>query len=217
MKKIYEIFCLVIYSVLLGIYYLLPYIGIVIIIFIIGECTSGNETEKSVVQKKSQIERREELSRIGDEETQQNRVEQINPIDEQYLSNSLNTGATPYKNKRLKGQTSKVKVTTSSGTDCDIVVIIKHNDEIVRNAYIKAGDSYTLAIPNGTFQVFFYGGRGWNPNKEMPNGYTGGFVADESFSKDDPIRINNQILEYELRLQRNGNFTTRPSNRGEIF
>ncbi len=217
MKKIYEIFCLVIYSVLLGIYYLLPYIGIVIIIFIIGECTSGNETEKSVVQKKSQIERIEELSRIWDEETQQNRVEQINPIDEQYLSNSLNTGAIPYKNKQLKGQASKVKVTTSSGTDCDIVVIIKHNDEIVRNAYIKAGDSYTLTIPNGTFQVFFYGGRGWNPNKEMSNGYTGGFVTDESFTKDNPISINNQILEYELILQRNGNFNTKPSNRSEIF
>ena len=51
----------------------------------------------------------------------------------------------------------------------------------------------------------------------MGNGVKGGFVKDEIFSKDNPQEIYSGILTYVLQLQRDGNFQTRGSSRGEIF
>ena len=45
----------------------------------------------------------------------------------------------------------------------------------------------------------------------------GGFVVNESFSKDKPVTLVYQGLEYELILQQNGNFSTDPSSASEIF
>ena len=65
-------------------------------------------------------------------------------------------------------------------------------------------------------KYFFYGGKGWDPTKDM-NGYQGGFVYQETFSKDDPIDLDGQRLEYELILQQNGNFQTKGSSENEVF
>ena len=51
----------------------------------------------------------------------------------------------------------------------------------------------------------------------MPNGENGGFVANESYSKDSPVTLDYQILTYELIPQRNGNFSTQQSNASEVF
>lgn len=51
---------------------------------------------------------------------------------------------------------------------------------MVANAYIKAGSAYKFNLAKGNHQVFFYGGRGWIPNKVVPNGQGSGFVAKES-------------------------------------
>lgn len=52
----------------------------------------------------------------------------------------------------------------------------------------------------------------------MKNGeMKGGFIADESFSKDFPQTLVNQILEYELVLQQHGNFSTKPSDQNEAL
>lgn len=135
-----------------------------------------------------------------------------------YISNSLSTGSLAYSNESsYYGSDSKISITTSSSSNCDVVVILKSNGRIVRNAYIKAGGSYSFSIPNGRYQVFFYGGRGWNPNKTMANGQTGGFVANESYSKDSPVSLNYQELTYELIPQANGNFSTQQSSSSEIF
>lgn len=141
------------------------------------------------------------------------------PIEESpYYHNSLSTGISPYlSNATSFDDESQISVMTSSSSNCDVVVIVKRGGEIARNAYIKAGGSYTFNIPNGTYQVFFYGGKGWNPNKEMPNGMKGGFVANESYSKDSPVSLEYQGLTYELILQPNGNFSTQQSNANEIF
>ncbi len=46
--------------------------------------------------------------------------------------------------------------------------------------------------------VFFYSGTGWNPNKQMPssscNSLRGGFVSNESVTKDNYINLYNQIM-----------------------
>lgn len=147
------------------------------------------------------------------------RVEQENY--NRYIYNSLNTGATPY--ARYYGGNSscndygcsQIKVRTSNS---DVLVTIKKNDKVVRHAFIQAGDSYTFSFSNGTYQAFFYYGKGWNPEKEMKNGeLRGGFIANEDFGKDAPQYLSNNVLEYELIMQQNGNFSTRPSNPEEAL
>ena len=138
--------------------------------------------------------------------------------DNPYYNNSLRTGTSPYASYGTSvSDESQISVTTSSNSNCDVVVIIKSGGEIARNAYIKAGGSFTFYIPNGMYQVFFYGGKGWNPDKSMPGGLTGGFVANESFSKDSPVTLNHQGLTYELIPQSNGNFSTQQSSASEVF
>lgn len=138
--------------------------------------------------------------------------------DNPYYNNSLRTGSSPYTNShRSVGDESEICVRTSSNSNCDVVVIVKSGDVIARNAYIKAGGSHTFYLSNGTYQVFFYGGKGWNPDKAMPNGLQGGFVANESYSKDYPVSLEYQSLTYELIPQPNGNFSTAQSSADEMF
>ena len=141
-----------------------------------------------------------------------------------YLDNRLLTGSTPYdvyygKNYDCpKDQCSGIKVTAPK--ESDLVVIIKRNNpegKVISHSYIRAGETCQLDLPNGTFQTFFYYGRGWNPDKEMPNGIRGGFTKDEVFSKDEPQEIGNAILSYILQLQKDGNFNTQSSNSSEMF
>lgn len=138
--------------------------------------------------------------------------------DDPYYNNSLRTGSSPYANysSNVNGE-SEICVRTSSNSNCDVVVIVKTGDVVAKNAYIKAGGSHTFYLANGTYQVFFYGGKGWNPNKTMPNGLHGGFVANESYSKDNPVSLEYQSLTYELIPQPNGNFSTKQSSADEIF
>ena len=135
-----------------------------------------------------------------------------------YYNNSLSTGSSPYSSHvgSATGE-SQISVSTSASSNCDVVVIVKSKGRIARNAYIEAGNSYTFYVPNGTYQVFFYAGKGWNPNKNMPNGLKGGFVANESYSKDSPVNLEYQGLTYELILQPNVNFSTQQSSASEIF
>lgn len=137
--------------------------------------------------------------------------------DDPYLENNLQTGAIPYNNNTCEGNESEISVSTSASSECDVVVIVKRNNHIVRNVYIEAGDSYVFSVPNGTYQVFFYGGKGWNPHKKMTGGYVGGFVANESYSKDSSVALNYQGVNYDLIPQQNGNFSTMQSNASEIF
>ncbi|SKC06607.1 hypothetical protein SAMN05660477_02766 [Soonwooa buanensis] len=146
------------------------------------------------------------------------------PIVEEnpYFNNSLPTGATPYSEYYGKNSScnsngcSQIKVKTPNNSD--VLVTIKQNEKVVRHAYIQKGDSYTFSFPNGNYQAFFYYGKGWDPEKEMKNGeIKGGFLADESFGKDDEQSLYNNVLEYELILQQNGNFSTRPSNPDEAL
>ena len=135
-----------------------------------------------------------------------------------YYHNSLNTGSSPYTSNGVSApDESQISVSTSANSNCDVVVIIKSGGEIARNAYIKAGGSYSFNVPNGIYQVFFYGGKGWNPNKVMPNGLKGGFVANESYSKDSPVSLEYEGLSYELIPQPDGNFNTQQSSASEIF
>lgn len=134
-----------------------------------------------------------------------------------FINNSLDTGAVPYECLDIHGDESSINIITSAASGGDVVAIVKSGDQMVANSYIQAGDDYTFNLPNGRYQVFFYGGKGWNPNKEMQNGRVGGFVSNESYSKDEPVSLDYQDLTYELILQQNGNFNTIQSSEDEMF
>lgn len=137
-----------------------------------------------------------------------------------YQNNSLSSGATPY-NKYFENRfacysCSEIKVEAPHNSD--VLVILKRDGNVVQHAYIRASDYKTFWLENGTYQPFFYYGKGWNPNKKMKGGeILGGFISEEHFGKDTPQDLNNQILEYQLTIQLNGNFSTRPSNEDEAF
>lgn len=134
-----------------------------------------------------------------------------------YINNRLETGELPYSRYNTAwGDESEIFVKTKT-SGSDVVVLLKQYGEIVRNIYIRAGGSYSFHIPNGSYQVFFYYGKGWNPEKRMNDRLTGGFVANESFQKDAEIFLDNQKLTYELIPQRNGNFNTQQSSASEMF
>ncbi|MFV0553414.1 MAG: hypothetical protein ACK5LR_01800 [Mangrovibacterium sp.] len=189
----------------------------------LSSCESEAEKrERLAREKQEQIarEQREKENCIA-KETRLEKERQERIIYERYINNSLRTGATPY--TRYYGGNpscnnygcSEIRVTTSNS---DVLVTIKKDGKVVRHAYINSGSSYSFSFPNGTYQTFFYYGKGWNPEKEMKGGkIKGGFVTDESYGKDTPQYLENAILEYELILQRNGNFSTRPSNPEEAL
>jgi flagellar basal body-associated protein FliL len=162
---------------------------------------------------------------IFDNEKFQNMAEDA--FEEQWKYNFLRTGATPYSNcygssNYCSGwNCSQIKVKTSSGGG-DVLVTIKNNyGKVVRHAYIKAGNSFTFDVTDGRYQVFFYSGKGWNPNKKMTsstcNYLRGGFVSNEDVTKDNYISLYGQIMTYELIMQVNGNFNTKPSSKSEAF
>ena len=66
---------------------------------------------------------------------------------------------------------------------------------------------------DGTYQPFFYYGKGWNPQKYMKSAncgtIRGGFVSGEIFGKDLPQKISGGHLTYTLQLTTNGNFFVR--------
>jgi hypothetical protein len=191
------------------------------------EIKKKQETEELAFQAEQERIKREKLEeqeRI-EREARLKKQREKQAIYDLYINKSLNTGSTPYSycfgrsNSCSSYGCSQIKVRTPSNSD--VMVTIKKNDEVFRHAYINAGSQYTFEFPNGTYQAFFYYGRGWNPNKVMKETdcgtLKGGFIADEHFDKDGPQTLSNNILEYELILQQNGNFSTRPSNSDEAF
>ncbi|WP_163516535.1 hypothetical protein [Gelidibacter japonicus] len=172
--------------------------------------------EQEVIQRKKRLEEDRITRKVRLEKEKQEKA-----IYAKYINNSLSTGATPYSLNYGGNSTcidygcSEIKVRTSNS---DVVVIIKKNGSVVTHAYITSDSSYTFSFTNGTYQTFFYYGKGWNPEKEMNGGkLKGGFTANEDFGKDNPQILSNNILEYQLILQENGNFNTRPSNPEEAL
>jgi hypothetical protein len=146
-------------------------------------------------------------------------------FQEQWKNNSLSTGATPYfycygaSNYCNSYGCSRITVLTGGS---DVLVIIKDiKEDVVRHGYINGGNSFSFNVPDGQYEVFFYSGNGWNPNKVMPSTscgiLKGGFVSGESVTKVDYRSLNNNVWTIELILQENGNLETQSSSKSEAF
>ena len=138
-----------------------------------------------------------------------------------YSENSLYTGATPYKycyGSNNNAYPSQVKIKSGAS---DVVVTIKRKGKVYRHAYIKANSNYTFKVADGSYNVYFYYGKGWNPKKFMKNTncgrLVGGFVSKVSVGKDMFLQLNNQYMTYTLTSVSNGNFSPQTSSIDEAF
>ena len=150
-------------------------------------------------------------------------------FEDQWKTNTLFTGATPYKNcfggnprcypPSGYRECSFIKVIAPFNSN--VIVTVKKSGSVYKHAYIKPGSSYKFTLPNGKYQTFFYYGNGWNPNKKIKSsqcGYLkGGFVSDETFSKSKLEPLYNYTLTYTLQRMTNGNFSPKSSTSTEAF
>lgn len=157
----------------------------------------------------------------------QKEIEHQRQLENTYGDISLQNGAQPYshwygENLYFDDNTPHSEIQVSAPNGSDVVVIVRYdnqNGNVAGHIYIKAGHSATVYLRNGyNYQTFFYFGNGWYSGKEMLHGIKGGFVRNESYSKDGtPTYMNNNVLSYSLTQQVNGNFQTSNSDEGEMF
>jgi hypothetical protein len=142
-----------------------------------------------------------------------------------WAKNSLRTGAMPYSNCYGSSNScggygcSKIQVRNGGS---DVVVTVKNQKgKVCRHGYVERGRQITFHVPDGSYQVFFYSGTGWNPNQQNPSAscsnLKGGFVNEEGVTKDKAITLYSQVMTYELIERVNGNFAAAPSSKGEAF
>ena len=154
----------------------------------------------------------------------------VNDVYKEYYSdNSLYTGATPYSYcyggnpycSPPSGYKECSFIDVRASSNSDVIVIIKKNNRVYSHAYIKAGGYYKFKLGNGSFQSFFYYGKGWNPNKYIKNAncgeIIGGFVNNESLDKSEVEYLYNSSMSYTLYSVENGNFRPISSNKNEAF
>lgn len=139
-----------------------------------------------------------------------------------YYNNSLKNGAQPYSYEygynRSCNDWGCSAIIVNAPNNSDMVAFIKNgNGKVVRHAYICAGRSYTFEVPNGTYQPFFYYGKGWNPDKAMSKGMRGGFLKNEQHSYVKSAYLNNQEWTLTLELTTNGNLSTHSCSESEMF
>jgi len=199
---------------------------LIIPLFIIS-CESAKEKENRLqLEDQAKIELNLENQKFDEERKQAEEIERkAQELYNRYINNSLSQGATPYSScfggNKSCSTNGCSEIQVSVPKDSDVLVTIKSGNRVISHAYIKAGYTYTFELQNGTYQPFFYYGKGWNPEKEMSsescNGLKGGFISEEIFGKDDTQELNNDVLTYSLVLQKSGNFSTKPSNELEAF
>lgn len=147
--------------------------------------------------------------------------------DSEYRDNSLSTGSRPYRSYFGRSLTGGHKMSFKTDTGSDYVVIIKRhgNNRYIDHIYIKGGDNASMKVPDGTYDVYFYSGNGWNPYKQ--NGEReGGFVENAALQKDGPVILKrryegdyyyDQTLSYTLYPVYNGNLALQKASEEEAF
>ncbi len=133
-----------------------------------------------------------------------------------YINNQLPTGAKPYKAFYRTRTGENYLDFKTSGNDYVIIVRDYKTSKVVNHVYVRAGERGRLYLPNGTYNIYFYGGKGWNPLMENGN-VVGGFVSGGSISKDGPVRLHDEYGEYTLYPVKNGNLHLESATSDEAF
>ena len=105
---------------------------------------------------------------------------------------------------------------TSGSDDCVVIVKKRYTGTVVGHVYIRGGDTGSLKVPNGSYDVFFYSGRDWDPHKIVGN-VVGGFTRDDSLQKDPGLSLNYTDCTYTLYPVQNGNLSLKSASESEAF
>ena len=159
-------------------------------------------------------------AKVIDEEIIIDAINKIN--DEHYKNHSLKNGDMPYSYcyGSVNYGPSKIKINAGVG---DVLITVKNlKNVVVRHVYVASNKSFILRLPNGSYQVYFYYGNGWNPKRIMPKticgNLIGGFVNNEITDKDpERVHLFYSSIEYTLRVKTNGNFKTEECSKDEAF
>ena len=134
-----------------------------------------------------------------------------------YRNNQLSTGAKPWAKYYGSGSGGSSWITVNASSSSDVVVVVKYNNSngrVANHAYVRKGGRHTMSLPSGyRYQVFFYAGNGWYPDKQMKGDVKGGFLSG-SWTKDDTPYVleYGEEMTYTLTATVNGNFSTSGSN-----
>ena len=137
---------------------------------------------------------------------------------ERYRHNRLENGAKPYRAYYGKDRTGYNYMDFNTEKGYDYVVIVKRSSDmrVMNHVYIRGGRMCRLYLPDGTFNVYFYSGTGWNPNIKIKR-VKGGFMESPSNQKDEGIRLYDSYVTYTLYRVPNGNLHLQQSSVDETF
>lgn len=137
-----------------------------------------------------------------------------------YRNNQLSTGAKPWARYYGSSSGGSSWITVNASSSSDVVVVVKYNNangRVANHAYIRKGGRHTMSLPSGyRYQVFFYTGNGWYPDKQMKGEVRGGFLSG-SWTKDGTPYVLDygEEMTYTLTATVNGNFSTSGSSEYE--
>lgn len=201
---------------------LLLTIGIVLTVLVINK--RDDNAYATIKKDRKESDCREFLSKFPDSEHAPSVRQILEEIE--YQDYSLPNDSQPYKeyygsNYSYSYGRPSIKVKASNSSDVLVIVRFDNSQgEVAGHSYIRKGCSSSIYVPaDRTYQVFFYYGTGWYPKKEMANGIRGGFLMNESYSKDgSPMRLEwGESVTYTLTQVVHGNFSTSHSNKNEFF
>ena len=88
----------------------------------------------------------------------------------------MEIGATPYPQmSRIDPYATAPLVVTVSDDEWNYVVFLLQDGKPITNFYLHSLAKHTVYVRPGRYQLVTLRGRGWDPEKKMPNGFKGGF------------------------------------------
>lgn len=193
--------------------------GIAAIIFILAVIVniakSSNNNRHSTANSNVQTEQSRVVENSND--VTSNNAPVVSEVEE-WGDNHLETGDKPYSEYFGRARSGENYLSFNTSGDCDYIIIVKRasDSRYINHVYINGGDNARLYLPNGHYNIYFYSGKGWNPNKVKGN-MLGGFVLDESQQKDGPIKLFSAYGEYTLYPVANGNLQLSSVGEDEVF
>jgi len=131
----------------------------------------------------------------------------VNDKETEYHNNKLENGSKPYQYYFGNSITGSNYLGFLTKGERDCIVIVKNMDgKYYNHVYICGDNSARVYLPNGMYNVYFYFGIGWNPDKKKGE-LTGGFEEKESQQRNDSVLLQNQNYVYELYPVTYGNLS----------
>jgi len=171
-------------------------LGVVLVfVFVITTSRDDNSSISTTNSTEEIGSKFEEERTTSDYDLAQEEKEPAFDPNEEYRNNSLETGAKPYASYFGRAQTGQNYIDfKTSGLNDYVVIVKKHsNNKYINHIYIRGGDNARLNIPSGTYDVYFYSGKGWNPNMVIGD-FNGGFVNGGTTQKDGPIQLSTETI-----------------------